>query len=152
MQQHARFTIVLLLLCGCPTTDNQMGSLGIGNPCNLGIGVQPEQNQAVFNTSANECPTGICLKPSVDPTVPGEVKTGALCTADCSTDADCEGLVRDPTNPSDTTCASGFTCGVAFVKGRLCCRKFCMCKDFTGGPVPDPAACQGELVQTCDMP
>ncbi len=148
MQQHARFTIVLLLLCGCPPIDNPMGSLGVGKPCDV-LG-ETSDSQATFNGSAYECPTGICLKPAVSPAASGEVKTGALCTADCSTDADCEGLVRDPTNPSDTSCANGFTCGIAFVKGPLCCRKLCMCKDFTGGPVPEPVACQGDGAQTCN--
>ena len=110
----------------------------LGETCDLGFQVGP--SQAAFDAAATDCQSKICLKP-VDQV--GGVDTSALCTQSCGTDADCAGLLRNPADPSDKRCVSGYTCGIPFVKGTLCCRHLCICKDFTGGPVPVPIACQG---------
>jgi hypothetical protein len=117
---------------------------GLGAACDLGVVLGPSMGS--INTAAADCASGLCLK-SVDSV--GGVDTGALCTAGCATDSDCDGILRDPGDPSDKRCVSGFTCGVAFVKGSMCCRNLCICKDFTGGPVPLPIACQGTGALTC---
>jgi len=108
--------------------------------------------QGVYNAEALECPSRICLKPVVQtgasmPTPP----TAAYCSASCSQDSDCDGQTRDPNNPLDYRCSKGFACGIAFVKGKLCCQKLCLCRDFlpsTGAPTP--IACQGGAAAKCE--
>jgi hypothetical protein len=118
------------------STVSTVSSLGIGRPCD--ILCDAGAMQAVYNSQALECPSRICLKP-LDGT--GEADTGAFCSSECSTDSDCVGATRDPSNPSDRHCVTGYTCGVAFVVGPLCCKKLCLCKDFLAGPVQTPMAC-----------
>lgn len=121
---------------------------GIGRPCD--ILTDASASQAVFNSEALECPSRICLKPINEQTelVP---PTGAFCSASCSQDSDCsDGQLRDPKNPSDRRCKSGFSCGIPFVKGRLCCQKLCLCRDFlpTSG-AQTPTGCQGSAAASC---
>jgi hypothetical protein len=117
----------------------------LGATCNPGVVAGP--SQGVFNSAATDCASGLCVKP-VDQT--GVADTSPLCTAGCATDVDCPGERRDPTDPTDRRCTSGFTCGVAFVKGALCCRNLCLCKDFTGGQTLDvPIACQNGGALSC---
>jgi hypothetical protein len=126
-----------------------VASCDLGTPCDVGAAVAPAA--AAYNFSAPECSAGQCLKPAVQ-TSGGTVDTGAFCTARCSTDNDCAGVTRDPNNPNDKTCTSGYTCGIPFAKGALCCQSFCVCKDFTGGAaIPTPIACQGDGVLTCNQ-
>jgi hypothetical protein len=120
---------------------------GLGSPCD--ILTDAGATQGVYNSSALECPSYICLKPGVQPGVVGAVNTAAFCTAGCTQDSDCAGQTGDPANALDTRCKSGFLCGVAFAKGKICCQKLCLCKDFlgpTGAPTPlscmDDAGCQ----------
>jgi hypothetical protein len=121
----------------------------IGAPCDVGVATSP--SQGAYNSAAPECSTGLCIKPVVQSDA-GSVDTGAFCTRQCSTDDDCSGgSTRDPGNPNDKTCTSGYTCGVAFVKGPICCQKLCLCKDFTGGAVQTPTACQGSSALTCNQ-
>ena len=78
--------------------------------------------------------------------------TQAYCSASCSQDSDCDGQQRDVKNPLDYRCNQGFSCGIAFVKGKICCQKLCLCKDFlppTGAQIP--IACQGGAAATCDQ-
>lgn len=127
---------------------NRVASCDLGMPCDVGAAVSPV---AAYNLSAPECSTGRCLKPAVQ-TSSGTVDTGAFCTAHCSTEDDCAGITRDPNNPNDKTCASGYTCGMPFVTGDLCCQSLCVCKDFTGGAsIPTPLACQGNAALTCNQ-
>ena len=138
--------ISLLVLSACPNTNSDVGA-----PCSIAIDAGPAQG--VFSTAAPECSTHICLKPVDSSAASGRaaVDTGAFCTAGCSTDSDCDGVLRDPSNPNDKTCASGYTCGALFVKGALCCQKLCICKDFTGGTgMPTPTACQGAAALSCN--
>lgn len=109
-------------------------------------------SQGVYNASAAECPGHLCLKPVVQigATMP-DPPTQATCSASCSQDSDCNGELRDRNDPLDQRCSSGFTCGIPFMKGDLCCKKLCVCRDFlppTG--LPTPIACQGDGAKYCD--
>ncbi len=132
---------------GAPDTPGAENA--IGQPCNLTV--TAGASQAVYNASASECPSNICLKPGVFPGAPmPNPPTTAFCSASCSQDSDCAGELRDLTNPLDTGCARGFACGIPFDVGPLCCEKLCMCKDFLGpaGAVT-PIACQGNSATKC---
>lgn len=121
----------------------------IGRPCDVLTDAGPAQG--VFNAEALECPSRICLKPVVQPgATPPTPPTNAYCSAGCSQDSDCEGQVRDPSNPLDQRCSKGFVCGIPFVKGRICCQKLCLCKDFLGPTgAPEPIACKNGGNLTC---
>jgi hypothetical protein len=105
-------------------------SSSVGRQCFLG---NPEADggmpQTVVGTPALECSSGVCLH------IAG--KHPDLCTADCSSDSNCE-------TASESPCKGGFTCQIAVVTGDFCCRRLCICKDYLpqdAGPPPDPAAC-----------
>jgi hypothetical protein len=121
----------------------------IGRPCDLTVNAGP--TQGVYNASASECPSNLCLKPVVEPGSPMSYpSTQSLCSAECTWDSDCDGELRDPSNPLDQRCMNGFACGIPFVKGEICCKKLCMCKDFLGpSGVPTPVACEGAGAATC---
>ena len=108
--------------------------------------------QGVYNSEALECPSRICLKPvvQVGATMP-DPATQAYCSASCSQDSDCEGQMRDQNNKLDYRCSAGFSCGIAFVKGKICCQKLCLCKDFLGpNGAAVPIACQGSGASSCE--
>jgi hypothetical protein len=128
----------------------------IGRPCD--VLTDAGASQAVFNAEALECPSRICLKPVVDPTgqkMPSPTTT-AYCSASCSQDSDCSGAqsrTKDPNNTLDRRCNSGFVCGIAFVKGKICCQKLCLCNDFLPpGGAQTPIACTGAAASTCNDP
>jgi hypothetical protein len=109
----------------------------IGRPCD--VLADASTIQAVYNPSALECPSRICLKPDVqpggtavgDPThVPPLLPTAPYCSATCSKDSDCDGQKRNQSNGSDARCMNGYTCGAVFSVGPFCCKKLCLCKDF----------------------
>ncbi len=127
------------------------GDQAIGRPCELSG--NPGPSQGVFTTGASECPSELCLKPAVQPGASGAGDTGPTCSGECGVDSDCGGELRDPTNPLDTRCAKGFSCGIPFVKGPLCCKKLCVCRDFLGpAGLPTPIACQGSGAMSCSGP
>ncbi len=137
---------VLLAGLGC----KRNGADAIGRPCDLTVAAG--DSQAVVNTASGECPTGICLKPVLAPTGRTlDPPVGGTCTAGCSSDSDCDGELRDPNSPQDTRCQSGFFCGVSFVRGPLCCKRLCMCKDFLEpSGLQTPIACTGpDALATC---
>jgi hypothetical protein len=108
--------------------------------------------QGVYNSEALECPSRICLKPvvQVGATMP-DPPTQAYCSASCSQDSDCDGQLRDQSNSLDYRCSKGFACGIAFVKGKICCQKLCLCKDFLGPTgAPTPIACQSGGAAKCE--
>lgn len=142
----------MLILFACSRTDVNVGTVdpdastqqtggNIGAPCDVGLAAGV--SQGVFNSMAPECSTGICLKPAVATTASssGTVDTTAFCTAPCATDSECDGRLRDPSNPNDKSCVSGYACGLTSIDGAWCCQKFCVCKDFTGGMLT-PVTCQ----------
>jgi hypothetical protein len=127
---------------------------GIGRTCDVLVPT-PKDNQGVYNSQALECPSRICLKPVKDPKSKAlEPKTGPFCSASCNQDSDCDPWQkRDESNKDDQHCLSGFTCGIAFIVGPLCCQKLCICKDFvpeTG--LTTPVACEGTGAETCSQP
>jgi hypothetical protein len=107
--------------------------------------------QAVFNGQALECPTRICVKPSLQQGAAAGKMTAPYCTAECSKDSDCDGETRDPSNGADRRCQGGFVCGVAFEVGPLCCKKLCLCKDFIPkeGLPPATSCDKSKGVSTC---
>ena len=141
-------TGLLCVLClGCGWGDLG-GAQGVGRPCDLQVAAGP--SQGVYNSAASECPGKLCIKPVVEPGASGTVDTGPTCSGECGGDSDCQGELRDPTNPSDNRCAKGFACAVPFVKGPLCCKKLCVCKDFLGpAGATTPIACQGSGAMSC---
>ena len=122
----------------------------IGRPCDVLTEATPAQG--VYNSEALECPSRICLKPVVQSGASNPPPaTTAYCSASCSQDSDCDGQPRDSNNPTDYRCRLGFACGIAFVKGKICCQKLSLCKDFlppTGAPTP--VACQGTGAASCE--
>jgi hypothetical protein len=125
---------------------------GIGRPCD--VLTDASASQGVFNSEALECPSRICLKPVQDPTKTELTPaTGPYCSASCTQDSDCSGQTRDTTNLSDRRCKGGFVCGVPFVKGRLCCQKLCLCRDFLGSAgATTPNGCKDGADLTCSQP
>jgi hypothetical protein len=61
-------------------------------------------------------------------------KTPDLCTAECSSDDDCD---KSPESP----CEGGFACVVPVFVGPFCCQKQCVCRDYIqipdGGVAPN---------------
>ncbi len=114
---------------------------GIGRPCD--VFADAGASQAVYNSEALDCPSRVCLKPIQDNSVsPPSPPTGPLCSASCTQDSDCNGQIRDSKDPLDHRCATGFVCAIPFVRGDLCCKRLCVCKDFlAGGQASVPNAC-----------
>jgi hypothetical protein len=130
--------IVALGASGTGCSDNPVGRL-----CDLGTDT-PKPGETTIASPSLDCVSRTCLR--FTPTrelppgsVPPEGTTG-LCTAECSTDDDCD---RVPESP----CVLGFTCGIppGGTVGELCCRKFCVCKDYVdlsdSGQLPAPEGC-----------
>lgn len=114
----------------------------IGRRCDLAVpdsGAPATGSEATINPEALECPSRICLSPGAEKTT----NTGALCTAECSSDDDCSDN-EGTTNPEDPHCKSGFVCMVPTTVGNFCCKKLCVCKDFVEVPMggfKTPAVC-----------
>jgi hypothetical protein len=109
-------------------------------------------NQGLWNQMALECPSQICIKQPVSGQVATAVDTAPFCTAECSNDSDCQdGLTRTPgKEATDKRCRKGFTCGVAFEVGQLCCKKLCVCRDFLpSGVLQTPASCGANSTSQC---
>jgi hypothetical protein len=112
----------------------------VGRICDLGV-EDPNPNESVVASPSLDCQSRTCLKVPLQRELPegGVYPDGnrGLCTADCSTDDDCD---RVPESP----CKTGFTCAVAVVVGPFCCEKKCICKDYIvvpEGGVPLPESC-----------
>jgi len=120
----------------------------VGATCDILTDAGP--SQGVYNAEALECTSRVCVKPIVQPGATDSFGTTAFCTTPCNQDSDCDGQTRDPTNPRDSRCATSFACGILFVKGRICCQKLCICRDFLGPSGPaTPVACQGDAAASC---
>ncbi len=115
----------------------------VGKSCDMIVSTA--FNQVDINTTSSVCPSGLCLQSVFDPDAAVlSPSTGPTCTAECSSDSDCKGELRDPSNPADQRCAGGFACAVPFVVGPLCCQHLCVCKDFLGpSGASTPIACTG---------
>jgi hypothetical protein len=145
-----RFTLVSAVVLAVVALGNlACEDRAIGRRCD--VLTDAGSAQGVYNSEALECPSRICLKPVVQngakmPNPPTE----AFCSASCSQDSDCDGQLRDSTNQNDHRCSQGFACGIAFVKGKICCQKLCLCKDFLGpNGTSTPIACSNGAAATC---
>jgi len=121
----------------------------VGRPCDITQSVSAAQG--AYNSNATDCPSHLCVKPNVQPGVSNSLDTTAYCSVECSSDSDCNGQTRDPSNGNDTRCRKGFTCAPIFGKGPLCCAKLCLCRDFfsasVGPAVPDE--CKSDSDASC---
>jgi hypothetical protein len=139
---RAAFGLVIaaaaLTTVGCPP-DNH-----VGRPCEVGTTPLGGSSGQIVTVSspALECPSRMCLLAGGNATPQG---TGALCTAGCESDVDCEGAEAGPKNdPSDGRCENGFACMWPTAVGAFACQKLCVCRDFVGEPTggfKKPAAC-----------
>lgn len=119
------------LLVGC--SENP-----VGRKCFIGADAG-NGSQSVIASPALECPSRTCLHTPLDTgkILPEGSEYADLCTANCSSDDDCDKVPESP-------CQSGFTCAVPVVTGPFCCRKMCICKDYLlipDGGLPTPEAC-----------
>lgn len=121
----------------------------IGRPCQLKDELAIDQG--AYTVEASDCPTRICVKPAVQAGITSDPGTDPYCSAECDSNDDCNGQTRDMSNPDDRRCARGFVCAPVFTKGKLCCTKICLCRDFfsasVGPTVPDE--CKPESGFTC---
>ncbi len=142
---NPRRHVVLLgtLLCGlaCGLLGGACADNPVGRICDLGSQT-PAATEVVVASPSLDCVSRTCLRVPLGRELPpgSSFPTGnnGLCTAECSSDADCD---RVPESP----CTTGFTCGVAVTVGPFCCRKFCICKDYVvvpeSGKLTTPKAC-----------
>jgi len=137
LRRHVAVLVVLLAVLGGGCEDNPVGRI-----CDLGAET-PQPSERVVASPSLDCVSRTCLRyPPARALPPGSVPpsgNNGLCTAECSTDEDCD---RVPESP----CITGFTCGIAVTVGPFCCRKFCICKDYvvlpeSGGELAVPEAC-----------
>ena len=135
----------------------------IGRPCDVLV-KDAGTAQGVSNVQALECPSRICIKPIVQQNAqsyPSDPPTGALCSAPCSQDSDCDGTIGTPCSASDKAdpnapchrddkCKTSFVCAIPFVKGAVCCQNLCVCRDFLApSGLPTPIACQSGGAASC---
>lgn len=113
----------------------------VGRICDLG-GVA-QSSQRVVASPSLDCVSRQCLRvPQENIALPAGSRipgpTQGLCTAECSSDDDCD---RVPESP----CVTGFSCTIAVTVGPFCCQKFCVCKDYImvpeNGVFPTREAC-----------
>lgn len=123
----------------------------VGRKCFIGADAGTE-SQSIIASPALECPSRTCLHVPLDTgkELPEGSEYADLCTAECSSDSDCD---RVPESP----CQSGFTCAIPVVVGPFCCRKQCICKDYKiipDGGLPVPAACVPNVAGNtcCNLP
>ncbi len=145
------------MLIACTLVLSSIVALGgcggepVGRQCDVN-----NTSTTAINSSAVECgETRLCVQvPQERPLpVPPEIGTGsaskysALCSAECTSDGDCD---RVPESP----CQLGFTCTIATTIGPFCCQNLCICKDYLiipeVGDRPTPAAClEDDPAATC---
>jgi len=114
----------------------------VGRICDLGSQM-PAATEVVVASPSLDCVSRTCLRVPLGRELPAgssfPAGNNGLCTAECSSDDDCD---RVPESP----CVTGFTCGVAVTVGPFCCRKFCICKDYVvvpeSGKLNTPKACE----------
>lgn len=121
-----------LLVAGC--SENP-----VGRKCF--IGAEPDnETQTIISSPALECQSRTCLHTplATGKTLPVDSELTPLCTAECSSNSDCDKVPESP-------CQTGFECIVPVITGDFCCRKMCVCRDFLlipeDGEIPLPAAC-----------
>jgi hypothetical protein len=120
----------------------------IGRLCDPGIatGMGGTSGGAAIGTVASpalECPSRICIVPGGD--TGNSLGTGALCTASCESNDDCEGENGPMGNTEDKHCETGFVCMWPTTVGSFACQKLCVCRDFVSPSAPGitkPSVCQ----------
>jgi hypothetical protein len=136
-RRHAVLVVLMSIAAlGTGCTDNPVGRI-----CDLGAAT-PQVSEVVVASPSLDCVSRTCLRvPPSRALPPGSVLpsgNSGLCTAECSSDGDCD---RVPESP----CVTGFTCGIAVTVGPFCCRKLCICKDYIvvpeSGELAIPKAC-----------
>lgn len=118
----------LFALCAAALAIACTGDGLVGQRCAIG-GDAGNPNQVIIASPSVDCPSRTCLHAAGG---------RDLCTADCTSDDDCQAVAGTP-------CASGFTCAVAVVVGPYACRPMCMCRDgleVPEGGIPVPEACR----------
>jgi hypothetical protein len=131
-------TLSTLSVSGC-------GPSQVGRPCEVGTTPLGGSSGQIVTVSspALECPSRMCLLADGNAAV--AQGTGALCTAGCESDVDCEDAETGPKNdPSDRRCENGFACMWPTSVGAFACQKMCVCRDFVGEPTggfTKPAVC-----------
>jgi hypothetical protein len=118
----------------------------VGRVCDLGTET-PGASDVVVASPSLDCVSRTCLRvPGTRTPPPGSdignlLANQGLCTAECSSDDECD---RVPESP----CLTGFTCGIPdrVAVGDFCCRKLCICKDL----VDVPASGKLDTPQACD--
>lgn len=113
----------------------------VGRSCFVGANDAGPQ-ETILASPALECQSRICLHLSEGQTANGSMPED-LCTAECSSDSDCD-------KSSGSPCPSGFTCIVPTTAGPFCCKKLCVCKDYLvipEGGLPPDEACNPSLPQ-----
>jgi hypothetical protein len=144
-----RVALALVLAATATTLSTSCEDKGLGRPC--GDIKDATALQSAYTVQASDCPSHICTKPGVEPGVSTDLDTGAYCTITCSSDDDCNGQTRDPSNKLDTRCRKGFVCATPFDTGSLCCKKVCLCRDFflsSVGPAT-PDLCKSDAGASC---
>jgi hypothetical protein len=141
MERLRSFVIMFVAVAGMSLLAAGCSDNPVGNVCFIGADAG-DPNQAIIASPALECTSRTCLRS------PGAPE--ALCTAECSSDSDCDRVAGSP-------CQTGFTCAVPVVVGPFCCRTMCICKDYIVVPdegLPTPAACDPDNRdnQCCNLP
>jgi len=137
---RGRLLCFLALAAGGLASATACEDKAIGRQCDLTQSI--DATHGGYNTNATDCPSRLCVKPMVQPGISPDLDTAAYCSAECSSDNDCEGQTRDSSNPNDKRCRKGFTCAAVFPVGKLACKKVCLCRDFFSASV-GPAVPEG---------
>jgi len=107
---------------------------GLGNECIIEGAAAAPPTSTLVGVDVMSCSSSLCIRPAQLRTT----NTAPLCTQGCDTDLDCQGgQLRDPSDPQDRRCLSGFSCEVPIPDlswVSLSCKKVCVCRDFLSGP------------------
>lgn len=109
----------------------------VGRKCFIGTDAGTA-TESIIASPALECSSRTCLHVPLQAQLPEGSEYADLCTAECSSDDDCD---RVPESP----CVNGFTCAIPVVVGPFCCRKMCICRDYLvipDGGLQAPKACE----------
>jgi hypothetical protein len=145
--------LVLVVALALSTSIGACSQNGVGRPCNVGAvgaGGTAGGGEDIINSQALECPSRICLQKSAEANAVSTVQPGALCTASCTADDDCETELIDKKAPAGGKCKSKFVCAVGTDTGRFCCNKVCVCADLLPAGTPKfPETCQDRDPNNC---
>ena len=148
--ERVRSTIIAALsVAALALLSSACGDNPVGNVCFIGPDAG-SPGQSIIASPALECTSRTCLYTPLQRNLPADSRHEALCTAECSSDSDCDRVAGSP-------CQTGFTCAVPVVVGPFCCRTMCICKDYIVVPesgLPRPAACDPDNPDNrcCNLP